>query len=200
MFRRCSPCALWLLLLALAACASTPPLSAARSHAHTVTPSATSTATEIPPPSPTPPLGFVWYTSADRTFHIAYPAGWQVTMTPGTPATVAFTGPGQNFVVSELGQNPGGTPGEIANTYCQTWQGDVAENPVQTSDVTIAGQDWTRANCDAGVSRPAVVLIVEVVSYQGACYQMDYSSPIVEFASDEATYYAQMEQSFRFLP
>lgn len=200
MYRRCAPCTLLVLLLALAACRGTPTLSAAHSHANRVTPAATSTATETPPPSPTPPLGFVGYTSADRTFYIAYPVGWQVTSSPGTPASVTFTGSGQNFVVSELGQNPGGTPAEIANSSCQTWQGDVAENPVQTSDVTLAGQDWTRANCDEGVSHPAVVLIVEVVSYRGAYYQMEYSSPSVEFASDDATYYATMEQSFRFLP
>ncbi len=78
-------------------------------------------------------------------------------------------------------------------------QAGVSPNPVQTGGVSLGGQNWTRADCDAGAQGPAIRLIVEVIFYEGRGYQMDYTSPIVEFASDNKTYYSAMEHSFFFL-
>lgn len=155
----------------------------------------------VPPPTPTPflPAGFVLYSSADHTYQIAHPAGWQVASIAGSTATVSFTGPGQIFEVSEVGHNPGGSPADVVNAFCQERQPGVAVSPAKTSTVNLGGQSWTRANCDAGVQGPAIELVVEVVFYQGTAYQMDYTSPVVEFARDNKAFYAAMEQSFRFL-
>lgn len=197
MSRRLCFLALLFLLPVLAACGGTPATSAARSHATGALPTSTPTAT--PTPVPTLPAGFVFFVSSDHLYQIAYPAGWQAVPLPGTPVTVEFRGAGQVFDVSELGKNPTGTPAEIDNAYCQQWQKGVAPNPVPTSSVTLAGQTWTRANCDARVSGAAIVLIVEVVSYEGRYYQLAYTSPIVEFKSDNNAYYTKMERSFQFL-
>ena len=197
MYRRLCLYALVLMPLALAACGGTPATTGAHPHAATTPPAATPTATATP--APTPPAGFVFFISSDHLYQIAYPASWQAVPLPDTPVTVEFRGAGQVFDVSELGTNPTGTPAEIDNAYCQQWQKGVAPNPVPTSSVTLAGQTWTRANCDAKVSGAAVVLVVEVVSYEGMYYQLAYTSPIVEFKSDNSAYYTKMERSFQFL-
>jgi hypothetical protein len=197
MYRRLYLFALLLMLPALAACGGTPAATGPRSQAATTPSAATTTPTATP--APTPPAGFVFFISPDHTFQIAYPAEWQVVTLSGTPATFEFRGAGQVFDVSELGASPTGTPAEIDNAYCQQWQKGIAQNPVRTSSVTLAGQTWTRANCDAGVAGAAVVIIVEVVNYQGGFYQLAYTSPVVEFKKDNATYYSKMERSFQFL-
>lgn len=191
----------WSLLFGLLAFAACNGPSTSRS------PSSVSTPTVPPLPvgtiTPTPtlslPAGFVLYTSADAAYQIAYPSGWQVASTAGSTATVSFTGLGQIFEISELGHNPGGSPADVVNGFCQARQPGVAVSPVKTSTVNLGGQSWTRANCDAGAQSPAIELVVEVVFYQGAAYQMDYTSPVVEFARDNKSFYAAMEQSFRFL-
>ncbi len=197
MYRRLRLAALLLILPALAACGGTPATPTARSQATGTPPAATPPATATP--TPTPPAGFVFFISPDHRYQIAYPASWQAVILLGTPVTVEFRGAGQVFDVSELGTNRTGTPAEIDNAYCQQWQKGVAPNPVRTSSVILAGQTWTRANCDAGVSGAAVVLIVEVVSYEGMFYQLAYTSPVVEFRSDNSAYYSKMEHSFQFL-
>ena len=87
---------------------------------------------------------------------------------------------------------------EIVNDLCQQIQPDVAASPVQTSVVRLAGQPWTRGDCDAGTPS-TVELIVEAVIYHGDVYHLAYVSPLAQFQRDEATYYAKMEQSFTFL-
>jgi hypothetical protein len=186
---------LLLSLLALAACSGTP---TSASSASTLTPMPRLTPTAAPAvPTPTLPPGFVLYTSADHTYSIAYPANWQPLSQIGISHTISFTGPNQVFEVSELG--PGADPAQAVNAYCQAMQAGVAPNPVRTKKVILDGQSWTRANCDAGAQSPAITLIVEAVLYHGAAYQIDYTSPIVAFARDDAAYYAPMERSFRFL-
>jgi hypothetical protein len=192
-------------LLTLTACAGAPASTSA-----TLTPTRTATTTQTTTPAATPaatptatpalPIGFIWYTSHDQTYQIAYPSNWQVaTGTQGKTLTVDFTGPGQIFEVREFTGAAGSDPAKMVNDYCQAMQPGIAANPVQTKSVSLGGQSWTRANCDAGAQSPAIQLIVEVVIYQGVAYQIDYQSPIVEFSRDDKTYYAKMEQSFRFL-
>ncbi len=196
MRRRVFSWCLLLGLLALAACGG-PAASKPATSAPTPTPTFTPTATPTATPAPTPPAGFVFYTSHDHTYQIAYPAGWSIV---GTGAHIQFNGLGQLFEVTESASVSGQNPAEVVNAFCQTWQGGVAANPVPISTLSLAGQTWTRANCDAGGQAPALDWIVEVTQYQGNVYQLDYMSPIVEFARDNAVYYAPMEQSFHFLP
>jgi len=185
-------------LLAFAAC-NGPSAGGSPSAVSTPTVPPLPVGTVTPTPTPAPPAGFVLYTSANHTFQIAYPSGWQVASTSGSNATVSFTGPGQIFEVSALGHNPGGSLADVVNSFCQARQPGVAVNPVKTSTVNLGGQSWTRANCDAGAQSPAIELVVEVALYEGTVYQMDYTSPVVEFARDNKAFYAVMEQSFRFL-
>lgn len=187
---------LLLSLLTLAACGN-----ATTNGSATATPSITaiSSPTATSTPTPTPPAGFVYFTSADHIYQIAYPAGWQVTNPYGNKAIEDFTGPNQIFEVHELPGDAGNDPAKIANDFCQAMQAGVSPNPVQTNTVSLGGQKWTRADCDAGAQGPAIRLIVEVIFYEGRGYQMDYTSPIVEFASDNKTYYSAMEHSFFFL-
>ncbi len=182
-------------LLALAACGG--PFFSGTAASTPTPPSAfTPTAAPTARPTPAPTAGFVYYTSHDHTYQIAYPKGWTIL---GSTTPIQFTGPGQLFEVSELGSKPGSTPRQLVNAYCQARQAGVAPNPVHTGTVKLAGQIWTRANCDAGAQSPAIELVVEVVIYQGAAYQIAYTSPIVEFARDNRRYYAPMERSFQFL-
>ena len=146
------------------------------------------------PPASSLPAGFVSFTSADHTYQIAYPSGWQEQR--GTPN--AFLGPaGQYFEVANAGK-PDGSIDQIVNVLCQSIQPDVAASPVQTSVVRLANQQWTRGDCDAG-TQASVNLIVEAVIYKGAVYHMAYVSPLAAFQSDTTTFYAPMEQSFQFL-
>lgn len=188
---------LFVFLFALSACTGTPLNGAAAISPTPASPSIPK-ATLAPMPTPTPPAGFVFFTSHDHTYQIAYPVGWQVLIQPGA-ATVQFAGPNQIFDVSESGSAANSDPGQIVNSFCQAKQAGVAANPVQTSGARLGGQSWTRANCDAGAQGPAIDLIVEVVLYHGTTYQMDYTSSIVEFRADDTAYYTKMEQSFRFL-
>lgn len=175
-------CSLWhwgllLSLLALAACGDE------------------STTASFPHSSPVP-AGFVLFTSPDQTYRIAYPSGWQLK----TGATVAFLGPtGQYFEVATTG-HPAGSSDliEIVNELCQQIQPDVAASPVQTSVVQLAGQQWTRGDCDAG-TQSTVELIVEAVLYQAAVYHLAYISSLAQFQHDDEVFYALMEQSFTFL-
>ncbi len=188
----------WVVLLALlglAAC-SVPSIEGAATTTPTPTPTNTPPAAPNTGPTPVTPAGFTLYTSADHAFQIAYPAGWKIL---GDKTHIQFTGPGQLFEVIERDSKPGEKPAETVNAYCQLLQSGVAANPVRTSIVKLAGQDWTRANCDAGAHNPAIILVVEVVIYQGATYQIDYMSPIVTFAQDNRRYYTPMERTFWFL-
>jgi hypothetical protein len=143
-----------------------------------------------------PPSGFAYYVNSAQTYQIAYPSGW--TILNGKTQT-QFTGGSQLFAVSVSSVAAGATPAQIVNAYCQSLQKGVAPNPVPTSVVPLAGQSWTRANCDARAQSPAIELVVEVTLYKGSVYQMDYTSPIVEYSRDQSRYYGPMEQSFRFL-
>lgn len=175
-------CSLWrwgllLSLLALAACGG---VSTTASFSHS---------------SPVP-AGFVLFTSPAQTYRIIYPSGWQ----PKTGATVAFLGPaGQYFEVSNTVHPTGSTNlSEIVNELCQQIQPDIAASQVQTSVVRLAGQQWTRGNCDTG-TQSTVELIVEAVLYQAAVYHLAYISPLAQFQHDDEVFYAPMEQSFTFL-
>ncbi|HLV97797.1 MAG TPA: hypothetical protein VKT82_03880 [Ktedonobacterales bacterium] len=176
-------------LLALAACGSTPASNAPS----TPTP----TAATQPTPTNTPSPSLTVYTSPDHKYQISYPIGWQQQTADGNPAKSSFTGPGnQNFEVTDNAGIPGGSPASYVNGYCNAIA-MIAGN-IQTTTVTIAGQTWTKGNCDAGTNS-STVLIVEVVIYKGAVYQIDYGSSAANEQADDATYYAPMEQSFKFL-
>jgi hypothetical protein len=154
-----------------------------------------STAASFPLSSPVP-AGFVLFTSPDQTYRIVYPSGWQ----PKTGATVAFLGPaGQYFEVAH-GDQPAGSTDliETVNELCQQIQPDIAASPVQTSVVRLAGQQWTRGDCDAG-TQSTVELIVEAVLYQAAIYHLAYISSLAQFQHDDEAFYVPMEQSFTFL-
>jgi hypothetical protein len=157
--------------------------------------SSSSTTASSPLSSPVP-AGFVLFTSPDHTYHITYPAGWH--RQQGT--SVAFLGPtGQYFEVAHGGQPAASTNLiGIVNEVCQQIQPDIAASPVQTSVARLAGQQWTRSDCDAG-TQSTVELIVEAAFYHGDLYHLAYVSPLAQFPRDDAAYYAKMEQSLTFL-
>jgi hypothetical protein len=183
-----------LVLLALAACAG--PGGSTATTTPTPTLAVTPTPSPTPTPTPPPPAGFVFYTSQDHTYLLAYPTGWLILSANGQ---TQFTGVGQLFEVSETGGAAQANPAQSVNSFCQSKQAGVAPDPVQTTTVNLAGQSWTRANCDAGAQGPAIQWVVEVAIYKGISYQIDYTSPIVEFKRDNSQYYTPMERSFRFL-
>ena len=170
-------------LLALAACGS-----AATSN---------SSPTTAAQSTNTPTTSLTVYTSPDNKYQISYPTGWQEQTADGNPGKASFTGPNnQYFEVSDNAGTPGGDPAQLITDYCNA----IGQNTSQATGtpVEVAGQTWFKAQCgnDAHPSEP---LIVEVVTYQGAVYQIDYSSPAASFQADDAAYYGPMEQSFKFL-
>ena len=173
-------------LLVLAACGSTT--------AANLSPTATPTAAQ---PTNTTSTGMTVYTSPDHKYQLSYPTGWQVNGADGNPGKVVFSGPNQNFEVSDdASTTPGGDPAQLIMDWCNA----IGQNTSQVTGtpVVLAGQTWFKAECgdDAQPSEP---LIVEVVTYQGAVYQIDYSSSEASFQADDAAFYTPMEQSFRFL-
>lgn len=178
---------LFVCLLALAACGSTPASNSS------TTPTTTPTAT----PTNTPATSFTVYTSPDHKYQISYPTGWQPQVADGNPGKVSITGPdNQTFEVSDNAAIPGSSPATYVNGYCNA----IGTTPVtvQTTTVTIAGQTWTQGDCDAGTNS-SNSLIVEVVTYKGAVYQIDYGSSTANFQADADAFYTPMEQSFKFL-
>jgi hypothetical protein len=175
-------------LLVLAACGGT----------GTATPAPTATPTPTTPTVyKTPAAGMTVYTSPDHKYQLSYPTGWQVSVADGNPGKVDFSGPNQNFEVSDdASTSPGGDPAQLVTDYCNAIGQSTSQ--ARGTPVVLAGQSWFKAQCgdDAQPSEP---LIVEVVTYQGAVYQIDYSSPAASFQSDDTSYYAPMEQSFQFL-
>jgi hypothetical protein len=137
------------------------------------------------------------YTSPAHTYHISYPTGWQEQTADGDAEQVTFTGPNdQSFEVSDTTGIPQGSLADLVNAYCNAV--GVTPVTVQTTTIRLAGQTWTKGDCGAGIT-PSSDLVVEVVTYKGAVYQIDYSSSHASFQGDTATYYLPMEQSFQFL-
>ncbi len=191
------------LSLMLAACGSTtavnPPPTATP---QTVNSSSTATQAANPSPTaaqPTPVFGFIAYTSPDHKYSIVYPPGWQEQTADGNPGKVSFTGPNnQVFEVNDNAGTPGGDPAQLITEYCQAIQPGQAAIPVVGTPAVLDGQTWLKAQCGAA-AQSSTVLIVEVVTYKGAVYQIDYSSPGASFQADDTTFYGPMEQNFQFL-
>jgi hypothetical protein len=176
-------------VMALAACGGT----AANSSSSTPTPTAQ------PTPTNTPAASLTVYTSPDGKYQISYPAGWQQQTADGNPGRSSFMGPdSQYFEVTDNGGVPGSDPVDLVNGYCHAIQADQAAATVQTTTVTLAGQTWTKGDCDAG-TQSSTDLVVEVVEYNGVVYQMDYASSLANFQADADAFYTPMEQSFKFL-
>jgi hypothetical protein len=177
-------------LFALAACGST----SAANFSSTGTPTAAQ-----PTPTNTPNTGMTVYTSPDHKYQISYPTGWQEQTADGNPGKVAFSGPeNQEFDVSDDAGIPGGDPAQFVTDYCQAIQPGQSTSQVTGTPVVLDGQTWFKAECGAD-AQPTNVLIVEVVTYKGAIYQIVYGSSAASFQADDTTYYAPMEQSFKFL-
>lgn len=178
-------------VLSLAACgtSSSPPATAPTATPAPAAPSAT----------PTSSSSFVLFTSPDGSFSFQYPAGWQVTPPNGPNLQYTFTGPAnQKFQVNKLPAINVSGLAPLITAFCQAEQPGVASSSVQTQNVTLAGQTWTRGDCDAG-TQSTTDLVVEMVVYKGAVYTMDYESPTANFQADADAYYTPMEQSFKFL-
>jgi hypothetical protein len=175
-------------LLTLAACGGT----TAGNSAPTATPTAAP-----PTPTNTPATGLTVYTSSDHKYQLSYPTGWQVNEVSGDSGKVDFSGPNQDFMVSDDAGTQGADPAQLITDWCNAI-GRTTSQVVKGTPVVLAGQTWFKAECgdDAQPSEP---LLVEVVTYQGAVYQIDYTSPAASFQSDDTTYYTPMEQSFQFL-
>jgi len=182
-------------LLALAACSGAP----ATQSSSTTHPTPTATTAAEVAPTHTPIAGFTVYASPDHTYQIAYPGGWQQQTADGNPGKSGFTGPsGQYFEVTDNASKPGGDPAQLITDYCQAVQPGQADGQVKGTPVVLDGQAWLKAQCGAE-AQPSTILIVEVVTYKGAVYQIDYSSPAATFQADFDAYYSPMEQSFQFL-
>ncbi|HLV99395.1 MAG TPA: hypothetical protein VKT82_12035 [Ktedonobacterales bacterium] len=186
-------------LLVLAACGSTTAGSASSTPTTAAQPTPTPTISVQSTTTNPPASGFTVYTSPDNKYHISYPPGWQAQTADGNPGKVGFTGPNsQYFEISDDAGTPGGDPAQLITDYCQAVQPGQADGQVTGTPVVLDGQTWFKAECGAD-AQPANVLIVEVVTYQDAVYQIDYSSPAASFQADDTTYYVPMEQSFQFL-
>lgn len=175
-------------LLVLAAC----------SNPGTANPLSAATPTPTPPTvKKTPAIGMTVYTSPDHTYQLSYPTGWQASVADGNPGKVDFSGSNQNFEVNDAASTtPGGDPAQLITDYCNA----IGQNTshVTGTPVVLAGQTWFKAECGDD-THPSEPLLVEVVTYQGAVYQIDYSSPAASFQTDDTTHYTPMEQSFQFL-
>ncbi|HLW03223.1 MAG TPA: hypothetical protein VKT82_31545 [Ktedonobacterales bacterium] len=179
---------LFVCLLTLAACGSTT--------AGNSSPTAPPTTAQSTPTN-TPASGMTVYTSPDHTYHISYPSGWQAQPADGNPGKVDFSGPNQNFEVTDDAGTKGADPAQLITDYCNAI-GQTTSQVVTGTPVVLAGQTWFKAQCGDD-PQPSEPLVVEVVTYQGAVYQIDYSSPAASFQADDTAYYAPMEQSFQFL-
>jgi hypothetical protein len=150
-------------------------------------------------PTNTPATGFTFYTSPDHKYKLSYPTGWQEQTADGNPGKASFSGPdSQYFEVSDNAGIPGGDPAQLVTDYCQAVQPGQDSGQVVGTPVVLAGQTWFKAQCGAD-AQPPYPLIVEVVTYQGAVFQIDYSSPAASFQTDDTAFYTSMEQSFQFL-
>jgi uncharacterized protein (DUF2345 family) len=122
-----------------------------------------------------------------------------VTPPNGPNAQYSFTGPAnQKFQVNQLPAINVTSLAPLITATCQAEQPGVASSSVQTQPVSLAGQTWTRGDCDAG-TQSTTDLVVEMVVYKGQVYTMDYESPAATFQADKNAYYTPMEQSFTFL-
>jgi serine/threonine protein kinase len=156
--------------------------------------SASRQATPTPTRSTIPP-GFKLFTNKDHSFSITYPDGWST-----QPAITVngsgeqFTGPAnQSVQVVHGGPTQASDVGSSVDAFCVTFS--LSTNGHTTA--TIAGQQWTREECD----NPALGLhaIVEAVVYKGSLYLFSYASPTGAFSSNRSQYFTPMEQSFTFL-
>jgi hypothetical protein len=160
---------------------------------------ASSTSTAAPQSTVTSASGLTAYTSPDHKYRLSYPSGWQVQTADGNPGKASFMGPNnQYFEVSDDASIPGAELDQLITQYCQAVQPGQAASHVVGITVTLGGQTWFKAPCSAD-AQPASELIVEVTTYKGSVYQLDYSSPGPSFLSDDSTFYTPMEQSFQFL-
>lgn len=180
-------------LLMLAACGG----STTANSSPTATTAAQPTNTTAAQPTDTPTSGFTVYTSPDSKYQISYPPGWQEQTADGNPGKADFTGPNnQNFEVSDNAGTPGGDPAQLIMDWCNAIGQQTSH--VTGTPVVLAGQTWFKAQC-GDAAQPSEPLIVEVVTYHGAVYQIDYSSSQANFQADDTTFYMPMEQSFKFL-
>ncbi len=159
-------------------------------------PSANHQTTPTPTPTtPTIPAGFKLFTNRDKSFSIIYPQSWshKNALSPNGTGE-EFDGP-SNQIVQALngGKNDPSNTGSNDDAFCVVY--GAITNPHTT--VTIAGQKWTREECDSfgGVSHA----VVESVVYKGNLYLLSYASDKGTFNSDRAKYFTPMEQSFKFL-
>ncbi len=194
-------------LLLLAACGSTTATIPSPTATQPTTPSPTATQLMLPSPTATqstqtPAAGFTVYTSSNHTYSISYPTGWQAQTADGNPGKITFTGPNnQEFDITDHYGTSGGGQQQLATEVCQTMADPgkpQTPGPVIGTIVELGGQSWFKASCSAD-AQPSTVLIVEVVTYKGANYVIDYTSPGASFNADDTTYYEPMQQSFQFL-
>ncbi|HEY7350107.1 MAG TPA: serine/threonine-protein kinase [Ktedonobacterales bacterium] len=151
-------------------------------------------------PTPTTgpiPTGFKLYTHTDHSFSIIYPtaSGWSM------KAAITVNGSGEEFdgPASQVVQVVNGGSAQSSDTgsnddaFCVVFGATTNGH----TTVTLAGQQWTREECDSfgGIAHA----IVETIVYKGQLYLLSYASTTGSFDSNRRQYFTQMEQSFTFL-
>ncbi len=153
------------------------------------TPAATATSTI--------PAGFKVYTSQGHLYNVAVPSDWTQSVDDSDPEEVEFTGPAnQEAITDDFTPESGVTPESYTTTICGVVTGFSSDTP-QPTQVTIAGQSWTRVECDS--SDGATHVVVEAVSYKGNIASFLFSSDASSFAQNQTQFFSVMERTFAFL-
>jgi hypothetical protein len=140
------------------------------------------------PSTPTIPAGFQPFSTP--YFSIIYPQGWSIN--PGTsPISYEFYG-GSAQTLYVYVDPTGGVPFIETGIDCSFLPYVTISGP---SDVTFAGEAWSRRTCDTNFDRT----VVEAVNHNGTLFTIMYSSLLENFDLDVAQYYQPMERSFKFL-
>jgi hypothetical protein len=153
------------------------------------TPAATATSTI--------PTGFEKYTSQGHLYSVAYPSAWEKSVDNSDPEEVEFAGPGNQIALTDdFTPNSGVTPVTYTTAVCSVVSGGASDN-IQPTQVTIAGQSWTRMECDS--SDGTTHTVVEAVSYKGNIASLLFSSDKATFAQNQTQFFSVMERTFTFL-
>lgn len=153
------------------------------------TPAATATSTT--------PSGFQVYTSQGHLYSIAYPSDWDKSVDDTDPEEVEFVGPANQIALTDdFTPNSGVTPATYTVTICSVVGGSASDN-TQPTQVTLAGQSWTRMECNS--SDGTTHTVVEAVSYKGNIASLLFSSDAASFAQNQTQFFSVMERTFAFL-
>ena len=182
------------------------------------TATAVPTATPLPTATPSPtagianvPAGFTAYQDSSGLYQIVYPTNWVKTSTSGdfgltTLAGADSSGHANVFEIEYIKGTSAGAATTVADTFFSALSNSVhgqVSNKQGPTQVTLAGERWTRESADVTATAAGATqvqhVVVQVATHGGYTFVIAYLAPASSFDATNTSIFTPMLDSFTFL-